>query len=79
MKHLDKIGFTSCLLGVAGIPESYMKPKETAIALIMIIVGCILIFIGDVYVDIRNEKKNKADIKRMRDMYRHNARPYYLR
>lgn len=58
MKHLDKIGFTSLLIGTAGMPESYMIPKHIAACMILIIIGCLMILIGDLYNDTQNYKRN---------------------
>lgn len=55
---MDKAGFVLCLLGMAGIPESYQQPKSIAICLVLLIVGALLIGIGDIHNDVQNNKRN---------------------
>ena len=58
MKHLDKLGFGLCLIGLGGAAESYGLNKSLAISLTLIIAGAILIFVGDLSDDIKTYKRN---------------------
>ncbi len=60
MKHLDKIGFTLFLIGAGGMAEAYGFNKSFAISLTMIIVGGLMIFVGDMNNDIQTYKRNNA-------------------
>lgn len=75
MKHIDKIGFTLALIGLGGLPETYERPDKMALALGLIIIGSVLIFIGDSYRDVkkRNNRSNQHNIDR------DGSRPYFLR
>lgn len=57
MKHLDKIGFAICLIGIGGMAESYGLNRSFSISLIMIIVGGLLIFVGDMANDKENHRR----------------------
>ena len=50
---IEKIGFVLCLLGFGGMAEAYGFNKSFAISLTLIIVGAILIGIGDMSNDIK--------------------------
>ena len=58
MKHLDKIGFGLCLVGLGGMAEAYGFNKSLAISLTMVIVGGLMIWVGDMSNDIKNYKRN---------------------
>ena len=77
MKHLEKIGFVAALIGTAGLAEAYPDPKQFAIAISLIIIGGILIFIGDLYNDVQNQKKHTRRNKHLK--YHDGSRPYFLR
>lgn len=58
MKHLDKVGFAIVLVGLGGMAESYGLNKSLAISLTMIIVGSLMVGIGDLSNDIKTYKRN---------------------
>lgn len=70
---MDKIGFAMELIGLGGLAEAYGNPKALSIALILIIVGGILIAIGDTKNDIKNYKRNRNSDSNVLD------RLYFLR
>lgn len=55
---MDKIGFAIELIALGGLAEAYGNAKSLSIALILVIVGGILIAIGDAKNDIKNYKRN---------------------
>ena len=57
MKHLDKVGFVMALLGLGGLAEAYGNGRQISIALILIIVGALLVWIGDMANDIEISKR----------------------
>ena len=69
MKHLDKIGFVLCLLGFGGMAEAYGFNKSFAISLTLIIVGALMVGIGDVSNDIKTYKRNSADSNVLNRLY----------
>lgn len=77
MRHLDKIGFVAALIGAGGLAEAYPNPKQFAIAISLIIIGGILIFIGDLYNDVKNYKRNNR--RNNNTKYHDGSRPYFLR
>lgn len=54
---LSGIGFAVCLIGVAGMAEAYGFNKSLAISLTLIIIGGLLIFVGDLKHDTENFKR----------------------
>ena len=58
---MDKAGFVLTLLGLGGMAESYGLNKSFAISLTMIIVGALMILVGDMSNDIKTYKRNSAD------------------
>lgn len=80
MKHLEKVGFVATLIGAGGLAEAYPDPKQFAIAISLIIIGGILIFIGDLYNDVQNQKKHTRRNKHLKHLkYHDGSRPYFLR
>ena len=77
MKHLAKIGFIAALIGTAGLAEAYPDPNQFAIAIGLIIIGGLLIFIGDLYNDVKNQKRNNR--RNSNTKYHDGSRPYFLR
>lgn len=77
MKHLEKVGFVAALIGTGGLAEAYPNPKQFAIAISLIIIGGILIFIGDLYNDVKNYKRNNRRNSNIK--YHDGSRPYFLR
>ena len=77
MKHLEKVGFVSALIGAGGLAEAYPNPKQFAIAISLIIIGGILIFIGDLYNDVKNYKRNNR--RNSNTKYHDGSRPHFLR
>lgn len=55
---MDKIGFTLCLLGCAGMAEAYGNNKSMAISLVLLIIGGLMIGINDVTKDIKAYKRD---------------------
>lgn len=55
---MDKVGFTLCLLGCAGMAEAYGNNKSMAISLVLLIVGGLMIGINDVTKDIKNYRRD---------------------
>ena len=58
MKYFEKIGFVLTLLGFGGMAEAYGFNKSFAISLTLIIVGGLMIFVGDMSNDIKTYKRN---------------------
>jgi len=59
---MDKAGFAILLVGIGGMAESYGFNKSLAVSLILVIVGSILIAIGDISNDVKNYKRyNRSD------------------
>ena len=58
MKHLDKVGFAIVLIGMGGMAEAYGFNKSFAISLTLIMLGGLMIFVGDMSNDIKNYKRN---------------------
>ena len=70
---MDKAGFALCLIGLGGLAESYGLNKSMAFSLAIIIVGGILIAIGDMSSDFKNNKRDSNDNANVLD------RLYFLR
>lgn len=70
---MDKAGFAIVLLGMGGMAEAYGFNKSFAISLTMIIVGSIMVGIGDMSNDIKNHKRHSGNNANVLD------RLYYLR
>lgn len=70
---MDKVGFVLCLLGAGGMAESYGLNKSLAVSLTMIILGGLLIAIGDISNDVKNYKRNNRRSDNILD------RLYFLR
>lgn len=67
---MNKIGYAIALIGLGGLPETYGHIDKMVIALSLIIIGGLLLYIGE-----KNEKGNDhSHIK-----YHDGSRPYYLR
>lgn len=67
---MNKIGYAIALIGLGGLPETYGHIDKMVIALSLIIIGGLLLYIGE-----NNEKWNDhSHIK-----YHDGSRPYYLR
>lgn len=60
MKHLDKVGFAIVLIGMGGMAEAYGFNKSFAISLTLIMLGGLMIFVGDMSNDIKTYKRNNA-------------------
>lgn len=58
MRHLDKIGFTLCLIGTAGIAEAYGFNRSLSISLVLIIIGCLMVAAGEVRNDAEKAKRS---------------------
>ena len=62
MSKLDKVGFGILLVGIGGMAEAYGFNKSFAISLTLIIIGGLMIAIGDISNDIKNYKRfNRSD------------------
>lgn len=61
MKHLDKVGFAIVLIGMGGMAEAYGFNKSFAISLTLIMLGGLMIFVGDMSNDIKTYKRNNAN------------------
>ena len=57
---MDKVGFALCLIGLGGMAESYGLNKSLATSLVLIIIGALMIFVGDMGNDIKTYKRNNA-------------------
>lgn len=55
---MDKVGFALCLIGLGGMAESYGLNKSLATSLVLIIIGALMIFVGDMSNDIKTYKRN---------------------
>lgn len=55
---MDKIGFALCLIGCGGLAEAYGNGKQLSLSLIFLIIGGILIAIGDIRNDVKNYKRD---------------------
>jgi len=55
---MEKIGFVLCLLGFGGMAEAYGFNKSFSISLTMVIVGGLMIYVGDISNDIKTFKRN---------------------
>ena len=73
MKQLDKIGFVLCLIGTGGMAESYGLNKSLSISLAMIMLGGLMIFVGDMANDKENYRRANSDNGNILD------RLYFLR
>ena len=55
---ISSIGFVMCLIGAGGMAEAYGFNKSLAISLTLIIIGGLLIFVGDMKHDTENFKRS---------------------
>lgn len=58
---MDKVGFALCLIGLGGMAESYGLNKSLATSFVLIIIGALMIFVGDMSNDIKTYKRNNAN------------------
>ena len=59
---MSKAGFVISLIGLGGMAEAYGLNKSFALSLTMVVVGGLMVWIGDMSNDIKNYKRsNNAD------------------
>lgn len=75
-KIVNALGFTSMLIGYAGIAGNIEQGKSLAVPLIVLISGALMLGATSMLEIIEDEKKNRNSIN---NHHRDDARPYFLR